>query len=49
MRGAEIAKELLKHDEPHAFYAWDELPHLLRDAKLVEKTMDKRGRIARFR
>jgi hypothetical protein len=42
VRGAEIAKELLKHDEPHAFYAWDHLPHLLREPKLVEKTMAKR-------
>lgn len=47
-RGAEIARELLKHDEPHAFYAWEELPNLLRDAKLVVKTKAKRARNATF-
>jgi hypothetical protein len=47
-RGAEIARELLKHDEPHAFYAWEELPNLLRDANLLAKTKDKRGRSATF-
>jgi len=47
-RGAEIARELLKHDEPHAFYAWEELPNLLCDATLVAKTMAKRARVATF-
>jgi cytochrome c551/c552 len=39
VRGAEIALELLKHDEPHPYYPWIVLPHFVRDPMLVTKLM----------
>lgn len=39
---AEIARELLDHDKPHAFYAWEELPYLVTEVALVEELLPKR-------
>jgi hypothetical protein len=38
---AEIARELLANDRPHAFYAWEELAWVLTDAALVEQVLAK--------
>lgn len=37
------AVELLAADEPYPYYPWEELPHVLRDAKLVAKVMKRDG------
>jgi hypothetical protein len=42
-RGIEISKELSKQDKQHAWYAWAELPHLIRDAKVVTKILGSHG------
>jgi cytochrome c551/c552 len=39
VRGAEIALELLKHDEPHPYYPWSALPHFVCDSVVVAKLM----------
>ncbi len=39
VRGAEIARELLAHDDPYPHYPFDVLPHFIRDPKLVVKLM----------
>jgi hypothetical protein len=48
-RGAEIARELLANDKPHAFFAWQELPHILTDAELVAAALEKRDEALSFR
>jgi hypothetical protein len=48
-RAAEIARVLLADDQPHAFFAWHELPHLLADAELVEQTLAKRDESLSYR
>jgi hypothetical protein len=39
VRGAEIALELLNHDEPHPYYPWIVLPHFVREPAVVAKLM----------
>jgi hypothetical protein len=48
-RGATIARELLANDKPHAFFAWQELPHILTDAELVAAALEKRDESLSFR
>ena len=48
-RGAEIARELLADDKPHAFFAWHDLPHVLTDAELVAETLAKRDESLSYR
>jgi hypothetical protein len=39
---AQIARELLESDDPHPYYPFETLPHVLRDLELVEATMKRR-------
>jgi hypothetical protein len=48
-KAAEIARDLLANDKPHAFFAWQTLPHVLTDAELVAAALDKRDERLSYR